>query len=516
MNKRLRLPIGIQSFAKLREAGCYYVDKTPYIARLVESGGYYFLSRPRRFGKSLFLDTLACAFEGRREWFENLYLFEHWDWQKRYPVIRINFTEAKPTDTPSLEHAMHVELERNAERMGLTLVPRSEGVAVRLHDLIDEAAEKYGQRAVVLVDEYDKPILDNLSAPDIAREMREGLKNLYSVLKGQDAQLKFVFLTGVSKFSKVSIFSGLNNLRDITLTREYAAICGYTERDVETVFAPELTGLDREEIRRWYNGYQWLGEGVYNPFDLLLLFQEREFRNYWFETGTPTFLGEWLKARGYFTPALEQTLADDELLSAFDVDLIRPEAMLWQSGYLTIKQQQITPAGPLYTLSLPNHEVRTALNRSLQRAWLPQSANTMSELLELYRWLAQGDAAALRAHFERLFASIPHDWYRSNPIAQYEGYYASVFYSHLAALGLELIAEDVSNHGQCDLTIRHGGKTWLVEFKLIEGSEPSGEALAQLKAKDYAAKYRAPGVELIELGIEFSKQKRQIVGWQVA
>jgi len=512
MSMRKKLPIGIQTFREIREEGYYYVDKTPFVAELAGRGKYYFLSRPRRFGKSLLLDTLACAFEGRRELFAGLYLDEHWEWDKRHPVIRIGFTEGELDRRSKLDEHIDAVLDENAQRLGVSIDAPPRDAHLRFMQLIQRAAEKHGQRCVVLVDEYDKPILDNLNDPDAARPMRDGLKNLYSVLKGQDAHLKFVLLTGVSKFSKVSIFSGLNNLSDITLDARYATICGYTEGDLHSVFAAEMAGLDEEEVRHWYNGYRWLGEGVYNPFDILQLFDKREFRNYWFESGTPTFLIEWLKERRLHTPKLERLFANDDLLSAFDVDRMRPEAVLWQSGYLTIKERQTTPAGPVYFLGLPNQEVRTALNQALAVAWLPEASEMFESALALYDWLAAGDTAALRGHFERLYASIPHDWYRNNAIAQYEGYYASVFYSHLAALGLDLIAEDVSNQGQCDLTIRYEGKTWLIEFKVIAGEQATGEALAQLVARNYAAKYDG---KIIQLGIEFSKEKRQIVGWQV-
>ncbi|MEZ0329507.1 MAG: ATP-binding protein [Dissulfuribacterales bacterium] len=513
---RKKLPIGIQTFSKIREENYYYVDKTPLIERLVNGGTHYFLSRPRRFGKSLFLDTLAEAFSGNKSLFEGLYLERNWDWNKKYPVIRISFAEGRLFDAAGLNNHIHVELDANASRLGSILPGRSEDVHVRFRALIETAAQKYNQRAVVLVDEYDKPILDNLTEPEIARSMREGLCNFYSVLKGQDANLKFVFLTGVSKFSKVSIFSGLNNLMDITLLSEYATICGYTDNDINTVFAPELEGLDRDEIRRWYNGYSWLGERVYNPFDVLLLFNAREFRSWWFETGTPTFLVNWLKERNFFTPSLEHTFADDELLSAFDVDYIRPEAMLWQTGYLTIGERQRRGAKYIYWLRCPNCEVRSALNDVLVKAWMPDAGEVARAGAELYEIIAGRDIDGMRRHFERLFASIPHDWYRNNSIAQYEGYYASVFYSHLAALGLDIIAEDVSNHGQCDLAVRFENRIYLFEFKVIDGEEPTGEALQQLLSRDYAAKYRDDKTEIVQIGIEFSQSKRQVVEWRVA
>jgi hypothetical protein len=521
---RKKLPIGIQTFTKIRQENCYYVDKTPFVARLAEDGGYYFLSRPRRFGKSLFLDTLAEAFAANRALFTGLYLEDHWDWEKRHPVVRISFASGVLQDRQALDHSIHVQLERNAKRLEIVLPQRSEGVAVRFEALIQEAAAHQKAQTVVLVDEYDKPILDNLTDPDTARAMREGLRNLYSVLKGRDADLRFVFLTGVSKFSKVSLFSGLNNLRDITLSEEFSAICGYTEDDLDTVFAPEFaaaaaegTPLPRQQVRDWYNGYRWGSEtSVYNPFDVLLLFAEREFRAWWFETATPRFLVQWLARHHFYTPQLERLYASEQLLSAFDVEHIEPEALLWQTGYLTLTGVHDYDGVKEYQLGVPNREVRMALNEALQQAWLP--SRPRQSLGEIFRILRTGDAAALHEHFQRLYTSIPTDWYRKSPIAQYEGYFASVFYSHLASLGLPMTAEDTSLQGRLDLMLRAGSTVWLFEFKVVDGDAPTGEALAQLRAKDYAAKYRtAPEVEkLLQVGVEFSASRRQIVGWEVA
>ncbi len=252
--KRRKLPIGIQTFSHIREDDYYYVDKTHLVAKLAESGKYFFLSRPRRFGKSLFLDTLAEAFSGNKGLFTGLYLENNWNWSKKHPVIRISFAEGRLESREQLNNRIIKLLKKNAALLGVSY--EDDGDILGCFDtLIENAAKKYGERVVVLVDEYDKPILDNLTNKDIALSMREGLRNLYSVLKCQDANLRFVFLTGVSKFSKVSIFSGLNNLSDITLDARYATICGYTDNDIDTVFAPELEGLNRDEIRQWYNGY---------------------------------------------------------------------------------------------------------------------------------------------------------------------------------------------------------------------------------------------------------------------
>jgi hypothetical protein len=364
---RSKLPIGIQTLAKLRGEGCYYVDKSGLAIDLIESGSYFFLSRPRRFGKSLLIDTFKELFEGNRALFTGLAAEQRWDWSRRYPVIRISFGGGVASNAQELEYRIQHNLRSNRAALGLALpadVPVGD-VAGNLASLIEQAHGHYGQPVVVLVDEYDKPILDNLTEPEAARAMRERLKNLYMALKESDQHLKFVFLTGVSKFSKVSLFSGLNNLTDITLDPPYSTLCGYTDADIDTVFAPELPGLDRDEIRRWYNGYNWRGTSVYNPVDVLLLLDSREFRPYWFETGTPTFLVNLLAERHMFTPDLGRIVASEALLSTFDVDAIQPEALLFQTGYLTIDQVHAIPGRIEFTLKYPNLEVQSSLNDSL-------------------------------------------------------------------------------------------------------------------------------------------------------
>ncbi|WP_299018402.1 ATP-binding protein [uncultured Tepidimonas sp.] len=511
--KRKKLPIGIQTFRDIREGGYYYVDKTAFAHRLATTGKYYFLSRPRRFGKSLFLDTLAELFAGNEPLFRGLYCHDKWDWAKKHPVIRISFGGGRLESREQLERRIDDLLRINQESLGISCPPGLD-IPGRFGELIRRAEHRFGQRVVILVDEYDKPILDNLTEPEVARAMREGLRNLYSVIKDQDAHIRFAFLTGVSKFSKVSIFSGLNNLRDITVSAEYSAICGYTEADVDTVFAPELEGLDRQAIRDWYNGYNWLGDSVYNPFDLLLFFQERVFRPYWFETGTPTFLIDVLTERRFYTPRLEKVFASEALLSAFDVERLAPEALLWQTGYLTFHGQRQVGARIEYQLSYPNLEVEASLNDALLKGLMGDESQAEMVTSRLFVVLQEGALDELHRHIDSLYAAIPHDWYRNNPIAQHEGYWASVFYSHIAALGLDLIAEDVTSQGRIDLTVKLPERIYLFEFKVIE-LEPEGKALAQLKARDYAAKYRAAGVPIHLVGIEFSRDSRRVVGLEV-
>ena len=284
------------SLQKIREMDCYYVDKTGYVRRLVEGGQYYFLSRPRRFGKTLLVDTLQKLFEGNEELFRGLAIHGAWDWSTRHPVVRISFGGGNFGVPDFVQRNVEDQLEETERLLGLEPGPIE--ASIRFRHLIRTLHERTGQKVVVLVDEYDKPILDALGDRELALANRDFLRGFYAMIKDCDRQLRFVFLTGVSKFSQAGLFSGLNNLRDITLAPEFSDICGYTDAELDAVFAPELEGLDRDEIRRWYNGYNWLGpEKVYNPFDVLLLLADRRFGNYWFQSGTPTFLVDFLSRR---------------------------------------------------------------------------------------------------------------------------------------------------------------------------------------------------------------------------
>jgi hypothetical protein len=510
---RKKLPIGIQTFAKIREDAFYYVDKTPFALHLIENGSQYFLSRPRRFGKSLFLDTLKELFEGNAALFHGLYAETRWDWSVKFPVLRFSFGGGVLGSVTDLQASLHEQLTFYEQLHDLPeTFPDARS---RFKTLIRTLAQKAGQRVVILIDEYDKPILDRIEQPDIAREMREGLKDFYSVIKESDAYLRFSLLTGVSKFSKVSLFSGLNNLSDITVDNRYSSICGYTDADVDTVFAAELEGLDRDEIRRWYNGYNWTGTAVYNPFDLLLLFDRRQFAPYWFETGTPTFLVKLLARQQFFTPDLARLQTSEALLSTFDVDHIAPEALLFQTGYLTIHDlRQPLPGQWVYELGYPNLEVKTSLNASLLAGLGANERVSFSNRLKLIDLLRANDFVGLQALLSAFFASIPHDWFRNNPIAQYEGYWASVFYSHFAALGLDIVLEDTTNHGRIDMTVRFNQHVYLFEFKVIE-LVPEGQALAQIKTRNYADKYRARNEPIHLIGVEFSKETRSVVGFEV-
>ncbi|MTW22178.1 ATP-binding protein [Allochromatium palmeri] len=529
--KRL-LPISIQTFSQIIERDCAYVDKTAHALALIENGKAYFLSRPRRFGKSLFVDTLKELFEGSEALFRGLYIHDRWDWEQRYPVIVLDFAAGVIDSRAALDQRIRRLIEDNGERLDIECDWHDNDIPGCFGDLIRHAHTHYGQPVVVLVDEYDKPILDNIDHPERAAEIREGLKNLYSVLKAQDAHLRFVFMTGVTKFSKVSLFSGLNQLRDITLSPQFATICGYTQSDLESTFGAHLAGVDWDEVRRWYNGYAFLGEPVYNPYDILLFISEnRSFRNYWFETGSPSFLIKLFRRRRYFLPSLEQIEVSEEILDSFDVERINPITLLFQSGYLTVESTQQTWGELSFRLRIPNQEVRTALNNQFIAAYAEISDERLRYKAGLAEALTQGDLPALVAAIKRLFAAIPWRNFTGNTLPEAEGYYASVLYAFLASLNAEIIPEDLTNHGQVDLTVRLAGYIYVMELKLDRGAaaakvvadeaestveaesiEVANPALAQIQARGYSDKYRgAPGRGLFEVGLVFGSAARNLI-----
>ena len=515
--RRRRLPISVQTFREVRESDCYYVDKTGYIERLVNGGKCYFLSRPRRFGKSLFLDTVKEAFECNRELFEGLAIRDRWDWSAPRPVVRLDFSGGLYNKPDGLEDDLVKQL---------TFIERETGVVThdasppgRLQSLIIELHRMSGRRVVVLVDEYDKPILDALRTPKMAEANRDLLRGVYSSVKFADAHIKFVFLTGVSKFSKVNLFSGLNNLVDITLDRRYSAICGYTDDDLDTVFAAELGELDRDRIREWYNGYNWRGtQRVYNPHDVLLLFDKREFGAYWHETGTPKFLVDTLVERGVSAVSLGGTTAGEELLSAFDVDYIAVEALLFQTGYLTIVSEVDRDVGlPLYRLDYPNLEVRMSLNRVLFRRLAQDHSFEHLDRNNLPQLLQDGDLEGVRDLLFRLYENIPYEWYTNNAIAGFEGYYSSVFYSYFAAQGFDVEAESSSNSGRLDMAVRYAGSVFLFEFKVARaGKSPKVPPLHQMRERGYADKYRGTREPVYLIGVVFDTEKRNITAFETA
>ncbi len=510
-----KLPLGIQTLKKIHEENCVYIDKTDLALKLIDQAGAFFLSRPRRFGKSLFLDTLQEIFQGNQSLFEGLYIHDKWDWTVTYPVIKIDFAGGILQNRQELDKRIIRILADNAQRLGVQK-DRTNDIPSGFGELIKNAEAAYGQRVVVLVDEYDKPILDTIDHPETAAQMREGLKNFYSVLKEQDAHIQFVFMTGVSKFSKVSLFSGLNQLKDITLSQNYATICGYTHEDLQTAFAAHLAGVDWDKLKRWYDGYKWLGDvPVYNPYDILLFISENHsYRTFWFETGNPSFLIKLFQKNNYFLPNLENIVVTEEILDSFDIEMIDPLTLLFQTGYLTIDETFTRRERMMFRLKIPNMEIKIALSDAFINGYTCQAPSLKLPFQEnLYTTLLKADLSGLRDHTTRLFVSIPYRNFTHNNLPETEGYYASVLYAFFASLNAEIIPEDITNHGQVDMTVKLGSHIYIIEIKVIKETEMDhNPALEQIREKEYSQKYvGTPDTQVHELGLVFSKETRNLV-----
>jgi len=367
----------------------------------------------------------------------------------------------------------------------------------------------------VLIDEYDKPILDNINDIPMATAIREELKNFYSVLKDSDQYLKMVFITGVSKFSKVSLFSGLNNLKDLTLNPRFSAICGYTQKELESNFTEELKMYDKAKIRHWYNGYSWGNGTVYNPFAIIQFFDDNgTFKNYWFETGTPSFLLKLLTEKRYSITDLDNIEVSEAITQDFELENLELETLLFQTGYLTIKEIRTYGSRRTYIMSYPNLEVEMSLNDSLLSYCSIGLSRKEKNVINLYKLLEKNDLESMQTLFHSFFASVPSDWFRKNNIAEYEGFYASVFYAYFAALGLNVRTEDPRNDGRMDMTLLFEGRCYIFEFKVVEYSTGDGSALQQIKDKKYADKYSADYKEIYLVGVEFRKEDKNIVRFE--
>ncbi|MFO7831415.1 MAG: ATP-binding protein [Desulfuromonadaceae bacterium] len=503
-----KLPIGIETFSEIREDDYIYIDKTSQIKQMVDEGKYYFLSRPRRFGKSMIISTLQSLFEGQKELFEGLYIYDKWDWDTTYPVIRLSF-DGVARDLADMKQDVRNILMENQEYLNISC-PNPDDIGGCLKYLIRSAYEKYGNKVVILVDEYDKLIADNLDQLEVAKEGREVLRDLYNTIKGSDRYIQFAFLTGVSKFSKVSIFSGLNNLKDITIDKRFATICGYTQDDLETVFADHLAGVDMEKVRKWYNGYNFLGDKVYNPFDVLLFIDSgHNFKNYWFATGTPTFLIKLIEQNNYYVPQLNDIRVSESLIDSYNIENIQLEPILFQAGYLTIKDAEFNDFGAEYVLGFPNHEVRISFHDVVARA-LTHKSDILVEKKGLLKTLRDGDIEQFRTSLTSVFASIPYNNYIKNQISTFEGYYASLMYTYLASLGLELRVEDPTSTGRIDMTIKTGDTIYILEFKV----DDSANALEQIKQKEYHLKYQDQGKDIYLIGIHFDSAQRNISSFE--
>ncbi len=514
---RLELPIGEASFRSIREWDFYYVDKTRYTWNLARRPGYYFLSRPRRFGKSLLISTLKELFEGSEELFRGLYIHERWDWNDKHPVVRLSF-DANYSESGNLKSNIFSQLATHEIEAGIQPPPEASTAPDRLQHLIISLWRATGQQVVVLIDEYDKPILDALESKELAQENRDYLRGFYGMIKGCADYIRFVFITGISMYSKVSLFSVLNNLYDLSLNPEYATICGYTEKDLETVFAAELAGVsesDRQEIRRWYNGYHWRGkEKVYNPFDILLYFRNREFLPWWYETGTPSFLYERMASGAVNTLDLENLSMSRRNLSTFEVGRVNLNALLFQCGYLTIVEEEVRPEGILFTLDYPNHEVRLSLNQELLDAATGDLEKASEDGRALIALLDANDFAGFERELQAFFAGIPYQWHTHNDGGRSEGHYATVLYACFRALGLDMRVEESTGRGRSDMVLMREGQVFVLEFKVVDDESQAAvkadEALAQIVSKDYAGRYCTGNQRIHVLAVIFNRKTRNL------
>jgi hypothetical protein len=510
-----QLPIGEQNFANLRQLNMLYVDKTEIIHQLLEGSRYNFLSRPRRFGKSLTLSTIRNIFQGEKELFKGLWIENQWDWSLKHPVVHLSFNQLDYQKL-GLEQALLQFLDERAAESGLTL--KRQTVKEKLRELIIELAQQQAS-VVFLIDEYDKPLIDYLNQNELplAKENRAILKNFYSGLKDDAAQaaLRFFLITGVSKFSQVSLFSDLNYLSDLSLDARFGTLVGYTQTELLDNFTDYLSALNRalpnlnqaeliERIREWYNGYSWDGVSrVYNPFSILLLFQKLQFGDFWFKSGTPTFLINLLKEQELYV--VDDMRVSGILFDSYDLENMDARALMFQTGYLTVKQYD--PYRNRYTLGYPNREVEEAMNNYLIGSLLnrmPVDALRPVELLE--DGFLQNDLPKVITVINSLLKDLPSHLLDDKT----EHFYHALVHLHFRYLGLYLESEVHTSDGRMDAVVQTPTHVYIIEFKINASAEV---ALAQIREKQYAEKYRLLPKILFGLGISFDTKGKKVKDW---
>lgn len=503
----MRLPIGIQHFEEIRSKGFLYVDKTQLLHELIESGKYFFLSRPRRFGKSLMVSTLRAIFEGKSELFEGLWIADHHDFAHTCPVIHLEFNNLDH-QAMGLQQALARRIDQVAEGFGIALeedLPASWKL-----DKFVRSLAKDGRQVVILIDEYDKPIIDHLDNPGKAKRQRDLLKAFYGVLKPLDPYLRLVLLTGVSKFSRMSIFSELNNLYDLSLDPHFAALAGLTEAEVLQYFRPQLEAIAERKgmdfpaffgkVQQWYNGYSWDGlTRVYNPFSLLSFLQAGEFSNFWFLTGAPAFLMKLLDKELDFE--FDRLQVDSLTLEGgYELSHILPEVLLFQTGYLTIAARD----EDIMVLDYPNREVKDALLRHILSEYshlkLSQAAPTVRKLVQS---LESGDVGGFVEQLDGLFAQIPGQIFMSRA----EAYYHSITYITLHLLGFHVRCEVQNHRGRLDAVVETADRVFVMEFKV---GATAAQAIAQIRERGYARPYASMGKAVLLVGISFDPKRKGV------
>jgi hypothetical protein len=514
-----KLPIGIQDFEDLRTNGYLYVDKTAYIYRLVTLGKPYFLGRPRRFGKSLFLSTLKAYFLGKKELFEGLAIAGlEKDWTE-YPVIHLDMNRTVYENPQVFKNSLNVLLSEYEEIWNIG--NQQEEPSLGLNQLISGVYRQTGRKVVVLVDEYDKPLVNTLDAPALNDDLRKILKNFYGILKSADASLRFVMLTGVTKFSKVSVFSDLNHLVDISLDRRYAGICGISESELIACFHPEIEALAGDlgktieatlaELKKRYDGYHFSenSEGMYNPFSLLNTFNAGIFRDYWFATGTPTFLVKMLKKLDFDIKNLENGIKiPARSITDYRTEYENPLPLLYQSGYLTIKSYN--EHFNSYTLGFPNEEVKYGFFNELLPVYMPKKENLSEFYVEYFiEDLLANNVEGFMIRLRAFFAGIPYELNNRE-----EKHYQTVFYLFFKLMGQFIDVESRSAIGRADAVITTHNTVFVFEFKLTENATAE-EAIKQINDKNYLVPFSAGNKKLVKVGVEFSREERGISRWAV-
>ena len=511
-----RYPIGIQTFETVRKEGYCYVDKTALVHQLVQNGKYYFLSRPRRFGKSLLISTLEAYFQGKKELFDGLAL-EHLEreWTE-YPVLHLDLNARNYVDTESLPAILNQHLEAWEAFYGNEKKDRAP--EERFAYLIEKISRSTGKGVVVLVDEYDKPLLQALGNEPLLTAYRQQLKAFYGVLKSKDAYLRFALLTGVTKFSKVSVFSDLNNLQDISMSPRFATLCGITEQELYDVFEEDIrllgehNGMGEEETRKAlkdsYDGYHFTANcpDLYNPFSLLNAFSSKELGSYWFETGTPTFLIQLLKQGHYNLYNLYHEQVSKDMLGDIDNVGGNPLPMLYQSGYLTLKGYDREFG--TYTLGFPNREVAEGFNRHLLLGYAKvPSGNPTFQIQNFVLEVRRGDTDAFLQRLQSFFADTPYELARD-----LELHYQNVLFIVFKLLGFYVQVEYHTSRGRIDLVLKTADYIYVMEFKLEGTAE---EALQQIEDKHYALPFATDQRRVYKVGVNFSKDRRNIEKWLV-
>ena len=515
--KKVKYAIGDQDFRSLREGGCLYVDKTPYIDRIINSGTkYYFLARPRRFGKSLFLSTLRYFFEGRRDLFKGLYIDSvDWDWEA-YPVLRLDLNSDKYEETGRLDDVLDRLFREWEEKYGIEV--KDQAYSQRFGTIIKTAHEKTGKPVVILVDEYDKPLVGNLRKSVNFEHYRAKLASVYSNFKSSAEHIRLVFLTGISRFSKLSVFSDLNNLDDITFDDAYADICGITERELLECFptgshsrASEMDVLYDEACRllkQNYDGYRFAKKGsdIYNPWCVLSAMSKRDIRTYWISTGPTSVVAEALQGADI---DIESTLnADWDIDDLAGLDLLNadPTALLYQAGYLTIDHYD--SRSKTVRLKVPNEEIRKGLFKHLLPLYLKPKGTTARSVIDgITKSILRGRPEDMLNSLRAYFAGIPYDLKMDN-----ENNFHNAFYILVTLIGLDAKAEVHTSDGRIDLLIETPDYVYVIELKYDASAE---EALRQIEEKDYALQFEADGRKVFRIGVSFSSEKRRIEGWLI-